>query len=140
MSAVIGSCTDCIIAAPQTPVNTLNTVLKVSLGKNQITKHLATIPLSFDATLGATVQDFTLGGGKSIILNRGAAAFVLSTQAPLTVTTSKSINNGQTTITNTLTVNSLLLLDDVFTSVTIANNNATGSALIAGQLMYIPAV
>jgi hypothetical protein len=140
MSDIVGSCTDCIISAPQSPVNTLNALLNVSLGRNQITRHLATVPVTFDATLGATMQDFALGGAKSIVLTRGAAGLILSTTAPLTVTTTKSIDDGQSTITNTITVNSLLFLDDVYTSVTVTNQNATGTANITGQLVHIPAM
>lgn len=131
---------NCIVDGPQSPSNTLNAVLKVSQGQGLILRHLATMPVTFDATLGLSTQDFSLGGARSIVLSRGSAGLIISTTAPLTVTTTQTVVGGQSTITNTITVNSILILDADYSSIVIANPNASGTADITGQLIYVPYV
>lgn len=139
MSDIVGTCTDCIISGPRTPINTLNTTLRVSSGQNQITRQLATIPVAFDATLGLVSRTLSLTGAQTLVLAQGSGAFILSCSAPLVLTLVKPVAGGSP-ITSTITVNGLILLDDSYSSVTITNPNASGSTAITGQVFYVPAV
>lgn len=129
---------NCITSLPNAPLNTLVAEVRSWLGQNHVTRALATSQVAFDATNGSVVEAFSLLADTSMTLAQGTAGLILQTTAPLTVVTTVVTVSPPSTVTNTFTVNSILLLDEATTTVMITNPNASGGSTITGRLYYVP--
>lgn len=116
MSTVVGTCTDCIVSLPAQPATSLVFQVNVSEGIRGVIKQLGLARGHYPAdNIGST--SFALAPGGSYTVGPVTAVFV-STNQPIQVTVSIA---GQAM---TFNVNSLLILDDAYDSVTIANPSA----------------
>ena len=118
---VVGTCTDCIISLPPQPLTSLRFRVDVNTGYNKILKHVTTANGYYPSDdLG--VQALTLAASSSYAHTTGVTALFVSTDQPLQVTV--TIGNAAMTFN----VNSLLILDDTYTSFTVANTSTTNVA------------
>lgn len=123
MSTVVGTCTDCIVSLPAQPPTSMKFSVSVTEGFNSILKRVGTVngiypsaSMALDGPTLAPGASYAIGATKSLCIG---------TSAPLQVTVTVG------SITMTFNVNSLLILDDAYTSVRITNPSTTINAVVA---------
>lgn len=126
-----------IVSLPATPMNTLNLAIKASLGQNQITRNVGNFYASFDATNGATQQQFSIAASATLTLPTGSAGLLISSNGgALTLNLSKTTGTTTPVVTTyTVTMNQVYLSDDTLSTVSITNS---GTTPVTGFLAYIP--
>lgn len=118
---VVGTCTDCIVSLPPQPLTSLRFRVDVTTGYNKVLKHVTTANGYYPSDDLGT-QTLTLAASSSYSHPTGISALFVSTDQPLQVTV--TIGN----VALTFNVNSLLILDDTYTSFTVANTSTTNVA------------
>jgi outer membrane usher protein FimD/PapC len=128
-----------IVSLPATPLNTLNFAIRGSLGQNQITRNIGNFYASWDATMGAVQQQFSIANGTPLVLPSGAAGIlVYSNGGTLTLNLSKTTGTVEAPMVANYTVymEQIYLSDDSLSAVTI--ENPTVGTTVTGFIAYVP--
>jgi hypothetical protein len=131
MSTVVGTCTDCIVSLPAQPITSLKFKIVAQQGNGGIIRTLGTYNAYYPAANISSEQLIVLAesGTFSPVLPTALKALsVYVSGGPVTV----ALTKGE--IVSTLTVNTILIVDDAYTAVTITNPSTTASVQV--QLNY----
>lgn len=119
-------CKDCcIVSIPAYPQSGLQYQISVNQGQNLVLKSLGTSLGYYPADM-ITSTGIPMAPGSTWVSGASASSVLIITDQPLQVTLASE------SITQTLNVNQLLLVDDVYDSVTIQNpSTATETANVS---------
>jgi hypothetical protein len=131
MSTVVGTCTDCIVSLPTQPLTSLKFKIVAQQGMGGIIRTLGTYNAYYPAANISSEQLIVLaesGTFAPVLPSALKALSVYVTGGPVTV----ALTNGE--VVSTLTVNTILIVDDAYTAVAITNPSTTASVQV--QLNY----
>lgn len=111
---VVGNCTDCIVDLPQTDPISMKLEVYVSNGFKGVIRRIGTFT-GYYPTPAVAQHSAALAPGDIYNSTTAVTALFVATTQPVTVSVTKA------TVTQTFTVNRLLILDDSYDSFSITN-------------------
>jgi hypothetical protein len=130
MSTVVGTCTDCIVSLPAQPTHAVNLRVQTSTSDNLIIRETGAYQQSY-ANAQSTDLFVAIAPSGNYAIPSGTQFLFLYASAPVQVL---AIDSG---VTQTLNVNTFLILDSAYSSIQISNPSTTEAVNI--NLSFIPA-